>query len=140
MNLQPPGMVCWFYWVTLTPMARQFLDLLYIFNLTQLVDKPTRTTRQSETLIDHIISTCPQRVKFTNVLPCSTISDHDAPYACIDIRVTRFAPRFKYIRNERQFNEESYVEDCANLPLSVVYALEDPNENLTFLVALYCSV
>ena len=75
-----------------TPMARQFLDLLYIFNLTQHVDKPTRTTRQSETLIDRIISNFPQRVKFTSVLPCSTISDHDAPYPCIDIRVTRFAP------------------------------------------------
>ena len=94
------------------------------------MDKPTRTIRQSETLIDHIISNCPQSVKFINVLPCSTISDHDAPYACIDIRVRRFAPTFKYIRNERQFNEESYVEDCANLPLSVVYALEDPNEKL----------
>ena len=64
------------------------------------------------------------------MLPGSTISDHDAPYACIDIRVTRLAPRFKYIRNERHFNEESYVEDCANLPLSVVYVLEDPNEKL----------
>ena len=69
-----------------------------------------------------------QWAKFTNVLPCST--DHNAAHAFIDVRVTHFAPRFKYICNECQYYEKSYVEDCSNLPVSIVYALEDPNQKL----------
>ena len=45
-------------------------------------------------------------------MPCST--DHNAAHAFIDVRVTHFAPRFKYICNECQYYEKSYVEDCSN--------------------------
>lgn len=52
------------------------------------------------------------------------------PMLFIDVHVTDFAPRFKYICNECQYYEKSYVEDCANLPISTVYALEDLNKKL----------
>ena len=44
------------------------------------VQQPTRVAMKSSTLIDHVISNVPVRVTYTSVLPCSTISDHDAPY------------------------------------------------------------
>ena len=88
------------------PLTKQYIDLLYTFNLTQHVEKATIVTRTSETLIDHITSNNPKRVTYTDVLPCSNVSDHDAPYACLNIRVERFVPRFKMIRNERGFKEE----------------------------------
>ena len=92
-----------------THMARQFLDILYTLNLTQLMDKPTRTASESETLIDHIIFSCLRRLNVA--MYCL------AQPSVTAIRVTRFAPRFKYIRNERQYNQKSYFEYSANLPL-----------------------
>ena len=37
------------------PTTRQYLDLLYVFNLSQHIKHARRTTRESATLIDHII-------------------------------------------------------------------------------------
>ena len=63
------------------PQVRKYCDMLTSLNLYQHVTKPTRTTPTSKTLIDHIISNTPNRITYCNVLPCPTISDHDAPYA-----------------------------------------------------------
>ena len=77
-------------------LQRQYTGMLKALNLHQHVSKPTRTTKNSSTLIDHIISNSPPRVTFTDVLPCSHISDHDVPYACINIRVNRYEPQKRY--------------------------------------------
>ncbi len=112
------------------PLRKQYTDLLYRLNLTQHVEKATRVTRTSETLIDHIVSNDPKRVTYTDVIPCSNVSDHDAPYACLNIRVERFVPRFKIIRNERGFQEEEYIRDFTSLPFSVIQVVDDPEEKL----------
>lgn len=85
------------------PNARKYIELTKTFNLEQLVNKPTRITKSRTTLIDHFITNIPQRVTYTNVLPHLMISDHDAPYVCLNARVTRFVPRFKLIRIENRF-------------------------------------
>lgn len=64
------------------------------------------------------------------VLPCPEISDHDAAYIIVNIRVPRFVPRFKYIRNEKNLNIESFVTDFSQLPFNLVYAVSDPEEKL----------
>jgi endonuclease/exonuclease/phosphatase family metal-dependent hydrolase len=78
-------------------MVRRYTNMLDSFNLQQLVQIPTHVTPKSKTLIDHIITNMPSRITYTSVLPCPTVSDHDAPYACVNVRVTCFQPRFKLI-------------------------------------------
>ena len=111
-------------------MVKQYMDMLESFNLQQLVKLPTRVTSKSKTLIDHTITNMPSRITHTSVLPCPTISDHDAPYACVNIRVTRFQPRFKMIRDEKRFNEKAFIDDFSTLPFSVVYSIDDPDDKL----------
>jgi hypothetical protein len=96
-------------------------------NLEQLVTKPTRTTLHSATLIDHIITNMKQQVTHCDVLPTPLISDHDAPYICLNVRVPRFIPRFKMIMNERCFNADAFIKSFDVLPLSLVYAVDDPD-------------
>ena len=72
------------------PLTKQYTDFLNMFNLTQHVQKPTRVTPHSETLIDHITSNDSKLVTHVDVLPCSNVSDHDAPYACLNISAERF--------------------------------------------------
>ena len=121
------------------PQVKQYIDMLESLNLHQHVEQPTRITANSKTLIDHIISNIPSRVTHTGVLPCPTISDHDAPYACINVRITRFEPRFKIIRNERQFVENAFLEDVAALPLNIVYSTDDANDKLEIFNSLFKS-
>ena len=112
------------------PFTRQYLNILSSLNLHQHVTKPTRTTKNSSTLIDHIISNSPERITFTDVLPCPLLSDHDAVYACVNIKVTRIQPRYKYIRDELNFDETAFIEDVKGLPMSAVYGVDDPEEQL----------
>ena len=112
------------------PGTKQYIDILKTFNLEQVVTKPTRSTATSQTIVDHFITNEPRRVTYTDVLPCPLVSDHDAPYVCMNVRVTRFQPRHKFIRDERTFNETAFLEDFKRLPLSIIYGVDDPEEKL----------
>ena len=121
------------------PQVRKYCDMLTSLNLYQHVTKPTRTMPTSKTLIDHIISNTPNRITYCNVLPCPTISDHDAPYACINIRVPRFQTRYKLLRNEKHFDEAKFKEDLGGVPFSTVFCVEEPNEKLDIFNSLFKS-
>ena len=104
--------------------ARKYQTLLEALSLKQIVTKPTRVTRTSKTLIDHVVVNFSQNINYTDIVPCSMVGDHDAPFACINVRVTRFQPRFKLLRNEKELDENAFKEDFPLLPLDVVYGLE----------------
>ena len=72
----------------------------------------------------------------TDVLPCLSICNHDVPYAIINIRVTRFAPRYKYIRNEKNLDNELFKQDFASLPLHFVYGFDSPDDMVDALNSL----
>ena len=115
---------------------RKYKEILDSLNLEQLVIKPTRPTHDSATLIDHIITNMKQ-VTHTDVLPAPLISDHDAPYICVNVRVPRFVPRFKMIRNERYFNKDAFIKDFDELPLNIVYAFDEPDSQVDILNSLF---
>lgn len=74
------------------PLALRYTGILQSFNLTQHVSKPTRVTPTSRTLIGHLISNDPQKISHTDFLPCSSLSDHDAVYATVNVRLKKYLP------------------------------------------------
>ena len=78
----------------------------------------------------------PAQITPCDVLPCPLISDHDAPYACVNARVTRFVPRYKYTRDERDFDENDFLVDFETLPLSLVFSVDDPEVQVDILSSL----
>ena len=118
------------------PITSQYQFILSSLNLHQHVHKPTRTTDKTSTLIDHIISNLPERNPHTDVLPCPLVSDHDAVYATINIKVTRFQIRHKFIRNLKNFDESSFIEDFKTLPFAASFGVSDPDEKLEILSSL----
>ena len=105
-----------------------YQNILDNFNLIQHVTKPTR---KSKTLIDHLITSAGTKLIASDVVYCDEISDHDSPFCIFKITKPRFEPRYKYIRNERSFILNDYLNDFRHLPLNVVYGLEDVNEKLS---------
>ena len=116
--------------------TERYSDILKTMSLQQLVSKPTRTTQHSSTLIDHIITNIPNQVTHTDIISSLMISDLDARYVCINVRITRFVPRYKFIRNEKNFNADAFIEDFERLPLSIVYSTEDPDMQVDLLSSL----
>ena len=57
--------------------------------------------------------------------------------ACVNVRVRRFQPRYKWLRLERKFVTEEFLEDSANLPYSVIYGLESPDDMVNALNTLF---
>ena len=82
-------------------LTKRYQGILDMFELTQIVKRPTRVTRTSKTLTDHFITNHPQKVTNTGIIPCSIVSDHDAIYACVNVGLPRFQPRYKFIRDIR---------------------------------------
>ena len=48
----------------------------------------------------------------------------------MNVRVPRFQPRLKYIRDEKHLNIEQYVSDISDLPFSLIYAFDDVETKL----------
>ena len=46
-----------------------------------------RTTKSSQTLVDHVIANLPKRVTHTDVLLCTLVRDHDASYVFFLINI-----------------------------------------------------
>ena len=98
--------------------------------MTQIVNKPTKTPLNRASLIDHIILSDPTICKHTDVLPCPHASDHDGPYAILNVRVPRFVSSLKYLRDEKHINIEQYVSDTNDLPFSLIYVFDDVETKL----------
>ena len=107
-----------------------YLETLRSFDLTQHVTSPSR---KGVSLIDHISTNSSCKVKFCDVLPTPEISDHDAVFACINTRVARFEPRYKIIRDMRNFDLLAYVADTATAPFNLVYATDCTDDSLNTL-------
>ena len=65
------------------PIATRYLNLISNYDLSQIVSK---ATIKGKTSIDHSITNYPLKVQYTDILLCSEISHHDAPYICMNAR------------------------------------------------------
>ena len=101
----------------------------------RLVTKPTR---KGKILIDHISSNISTKLIRCNVITTDEISDHeisdhDEPYAIFSIKTERFQKRYKYVRDEKNLDMNKYTLDFKQLPASLVYAFDEPDDKITVL-------
>ena len=120
------------------PMTRQYQAVLDAFGFHQMIKQPTRITKTSRTIIDHIVTSHPQRATHSGVIPCAgAVSDHDSVFACVNVRIYRFQPRYKFIRNEKTFDTQAFQCDFHTLPLEVVYGTESPDDMVDAMNTLF---
>ena len=116
--------------------TQRYKEILQAYELHQHITKPTR---KSKTLIDHITSNIQSSVVSKDVLFTDEISDHDTPYVIFNIKKPKFETRYKWIRNEKEFNIKSYISDFEKLPLSIIYSMDDPEDQIHLLNTLIVS-
>ena len=65
-----------------------------------------------------------------DIIYCDEISDHDAAYAVINIKKSSFEKRYKWTRNFKNLEIEAYNHDFSQLPINLIYAFDDPEEQI----------
>ena len=118
-------------------LVKQYSGILDVFGPQQVIKQPTHVTRLSRTLIDHLITNQPMQVTASGIIPCSIVSNHDSLYACINVHVPHFEPRYKFIRDTKSLGEQLFIDNFSKLPLSVTPFLDDPDEQLDSLNLLF---
>ena len=95
-------------------------------------------SRHSSSLIDHLVTNHPNRITHTGILSCSIVSDHDGIFACVNVRVERFKPRFKFIRYMKNFDDQAFVDDLEQAPFSLIYLSDDFQLDLLNSILVEC--
>ena len=89
------------------PKGDALLSFCASVNATQLIDKPTRVTKSSRSLLDVLIVSNPNQVKTKGVLEL-TISDHYLVHATLDLKVPTLAPRFITTRSFKRYKADLF--------------------------------
>ena len=104
-----------------------------MLHMYQLSCHITKSTRKGKNLMDHISSNiCKNKILHSNVLPCPTVSDHDAPYIIVNIPTNKYEIRYKFILNLKHF-------DLKTLPFATVYSFNETDDQLDTLNTHYFS-
>ena len=107
----------------------------------QLSSHITKLTRKGKKLIDHISSNiCKNKILHSDVFPCPTVSDHDAPYIIVNLPENKNEIRYKFIQNLKHFDLENYINDFKTLPFVTVYSFNETDNQLNTLNKLILSL
>ena len=103
---------------------RDFKSLLNIFGLKQVIIERTRTTETSSTLIDLIITSCPENITNKDVFP-NSIVDHDMIACSRKINNICYNPKTVKCRSYTNYSPIELKSDVAKIDWSPIYDATD---------------
>ena len=86
-----------------SPEANSLREFISMFNLSQLIEKSTRNTEKSQTLIDVIMTTNNSTFSLCDTLRCCR-SDHDLVYLVLTFRTPGAKPSYITTRSSRVYS------------------------------------
>jgi hypothetical protein len=89
------------------------------YNLKHIIDKPTRVTENSKTLIDVIILSNPSMVKESGTLDL-TISDHYLIQVNLNLRKPKQRKSYIQVRSYKNYNSSRFAEDIGKVPWHIL--------------------
>ena len=95
------------------------------FALSQIVDKPTRITNTSSTLIDLMLTTNVNNVKVHGVVDTPGISDHCLTFMAYSLKKPKFKAKMVTRRDFRNFDEQKFERDMEKAPWGNILAVAD---------------
>ena len=99
--------------------------ILQPFSLHQIINKPTRITKKTSTLIDHIFVTERDSVKCSGVADFPGISDHCLIYMSYSLQRPKYKPEKVLRRNFKNFNEKAFTEDMERAPWGNIHVTDN---------------
>ena len=106
--------------------TRDLKGTFYSFNLTQLIDKATRISKDSTTLLDLFATNFPRNITLVKVIP-STLSDHDMLIVVRKINANKLPPLTIECRNFSNYDQQVFCQDLENYSWNDVLNEEEVN-------------
>ena len=118
--------------IDLSKANKSWTQTYSLFNLSQIINCPTRVTPSSRALIDHIYSSNPSHIHEI-CIPVTGVSDH-YPVCCTwskkGVKILKLGHTLWTYRSFAKFDEIAYLADLRGGPFSEVYNHTDPNDAL----------
>ena len=103
--------------------GRALLDLMEVYNMSNMIKQPTRVTTSSSSLIDVILTTSPRLFRTSGVFDLD-LSDHKLVYTIMRAHCPRHRRRFVIKRRFKNMFQSHSVETSVEFPLmSLVYLM-----------------
>ena len=111
--------------------TKQLKAQFEMYQLSQLINEPTRITATSSTLIDHFITNKPEQICRSGVIHTG-ITDHSLIYAIRKINSTQHknTGNTAEIRNMKHFNEQKFLNDLSQQSWEYVYFFADNPDSM----------
>ena len=106
---------------------KELKSVLVSFGLKQLVESPTRITKESKTLIDIICSTDPLNLCSVKVIPAG-LSDHKMIGCIRKLNNVKYHPKVISCRNYAIYNQQLFLNDLSSNSLEQVYTKSSVNK------------
>ena len=117
--------------------TRKLLDILQLYNCSQIIDKYTREAPNSSTTVDLIISNNIAKICENDVIEVS-LSDHYMIYCVLGKFKSGKSECHKYKtgRNMKKFNVENFISDMSSVEFDPVYDINDPDRACSAFLSL----
>ena len=99
--------------------GKMILDLEDVHNLTRLIDKPTRITSTTQTLIDVLLTSKPDSFTSSGIINPG-LSNHAIIYEIMNMKVKHYPSRIVSTRNYAKLDEQRFIEDLEYAPWHVM--------------------
>ena len=110
------------------------------FTLTQLIENPTRVTKDTTSLIDLVLTSLPENAKMTGVVDVPGISDHSLVYFSYAIKKPKYKPKMITRRDLSKFEEEKFTRDMSQVDWTQLYNTENPSEKAEHFESTFSTV
>ena len=111
--------------------TKHLVQIYNTYGLQQIIKEATRTTSNTQTLIDHIVTNKPDKVADSGVIPCD-ISDHGLIYIIRHAKLLKIKrkPRISTIRIHKNLTESSLLDDLNGIPFDLISDTSDNTNGL----------
>ena len=119
--------------------SRALNDFCSTFNLSQLINKPTRVTESGESLIDVVMTTNEKLIASSEVL-MSIISDHNLIHISLKLKKPRLKPCYVTTRSYTNYNADNFLRDLSYTPFHIISLFVDFSEQVDVFNELFLEV
>lgn len=113
----------------------QLLELLGTYNLSQLINEPTRINNISSTLIDVILTNNTTLISDSGCLDLHDLTDHRLVFCNLNVKIANNGPTLLNFRDFKMFNYELFLGDLQLINWDLIYSFPDVNDKLHFLTS-----
>ena len=107
--------------------TQQFNFLSSLYQLDQLINKPTRVTKKSSILIDLVLTTMKENISASSFMHVG-MSDHSLAYAVRKFVILKHKLIVREVRDYKRFDADGFLWDLAKMPWHVINPYNNPNE------------